>query len=124
MWDYKPWDNDGAADWYGDLMDSTKLRDTWLEGIKEDPIDSPDIVRAAAGLFIMLGRVYIWPIDYYDSDLELTISQLEKVAENDKYKEIPELIEIISGELNELKYRLKKASPDSAPSAKPWWKLW
>lgn len=124
MWDYKPWDNDGAADWYGDLMDSTKLRDTWLQGIKEDPIDSPDIVRAAAGLFIMLGRVYIWPIDYYDSDLELTINQLEIVAENEEYKEIPELIEIISGELNELRSRLKNASPDSAQSSKPWWKFW
>ncbi len=124
MWDYKPWDNDGAADWYGDLMDSTKLRDTWLEGIKEDPIDSPDVVRAAAGLFVMLGRVYIWPIDNYDNDLELTISQLGKVAENDEYKEIPELTEIISGELNELKSRLKKESPDSVPTAKPWWKLW
>lgn len=67
MWDYKPWDNDGAADWYGDLMDNTKLRDAWLEGIKEDPIDSPDVVRAAAGLFIILGRIYIWPIDNYDS---------------------------------------------------------
>ena len=108
MWDYKPWDNDGAADWYGDLMDNTKLRDTWLEGIKEDPIDSPDVVRAAAGLFIMLGRVYIWPIDNYHSDLELTISQLGKVAENEEYKEVPELIEIISGELNELESRLKK----------------
>ncbi len=124
MWDYKPWDNDGAADWYGDLMDSTKLRDTWLEGIKEDPIDSPDVVRAAAGLFVMLGRVYIWPIDNYDNDLELTISQLGKVAENDEYKEIPELTEIISGELNELKSRLKKESPDSVPTAKQWWKLW
>ena len=124
MWDYKPWDNDGAADWYGDLMDSTKLRDTWLEGIKEDPIDSPDVVRAAAGLFIMLGRVYIWPIDNYDNDLELTISQLEKVAENEEYKEIPELIEIISGELTELKSRLKKGSPVKVPSVKPWWKLW
>jgi hypothetical protein len=124
MWDYKPWDNDGAADWYGDLMDSTKLRDTWLEGIKEDPIDSPDVVRAAAGLFVMLGRVYIWPIDNYDNDLELTISQLGKVAENDDYKEIPELIEIISSELDELKSRLKKESPDKNPTIKPWWKFW
>jgi hypothetical protein len=124
MWDYKPWDNDGAADWYGDLMENTKLRDIWLEGIKEDPIDSPDVVRAAAGLFIMLGRVYIWPIDNYDNDLELTISQLGKVAENEEYKEVPELIEIISEELNELESRLKKDSPDSTPSAKPWWKLW
>ena len=72
----------------------------------------------------MLGRVYIWPIDNYDNDLELTISQLGKVAENEEYKEVPELIEIISGELNELESRLKKDTPDSAPPSKPWWKLW
>lgn len=124
MWDFKPWDNDGAADWYGDLMDNTQLRKLWLAGINEDPIDSPDVVRAAAGLFIMLGRIYIWPIDYYDNDLELSIKQLKKVSENEEYKEIPELIEIIQGEIVELESRLKKESPDKSLSKKPWWTFW
>ena len=112
MWDYNPWDNDRAADWYGGLMDETKLRDIWLEGIEEDPIDSPEVIRAAANLFIMLGRVYIWPIDNYDNDLKLTIRQLEKVAENEEFKEFPKLIEAISEELNELKSRVQKDSPN------------
>ena len=124
MWDFKPWDNDGAADWYGDLMDNTQLRKYWLEGIKNDPIDSPDVVRAAAGLFIMLGRVYIWPIDHFDDDLTLTIQQLRKVSENEEYKEIPELVDIISGELNELESRLPKEGTEKTKSKSPWWKLW
>ena len=124
MWDFKPWDNDGAADWYGDLMDNTQVRKHWLEGINEDPSDDPDVVRAAAGLFVMLGRVYIWPIDHYDQDLELTIAQLKRVKENDEYKELPELIEIIDSELTELQSRVKgKQKKDQTPS-KPWWKLW
>ncbi len=124
MWDFKPWDNDSAADWYGDLMDSTQLRKSWLAGINKDPTDSPDVVRAAAGLFIMLGRVYIWPIDDYDNDLELSIKQLKRVSENEEYKEVPELIEIIQGEIVELESRLKKDSSDKSLSKTPWWKFW
>ena len=124
MWDFKPWDNDGAADWYGDLMDETNIRSAWLKGINEDPIESPDVVRAAAGLFVMLGRVYIWPIDNYDKDLDVAIKQLKKVSENDEYKEIPELMDIIESEITELESRVKKESTDENPSSKPWWKLW
>ncbi|HDN60149.1 MAG: hypothetical protein DRP93_05335 [Candidatus Neomarinimicrobiota bacterium] len=29
MWDIEPYDNDAAADWLGDLMDSTKLGEAW-----------------------------------------------------------------------------------------------
>ena len=124
MWDFKPWDNDGAADWYGDLMDNAQVRKHWLEGINEDPSDNPDVVRAAAGLFVMLGRVYIWPIDYYDQDLELAISQLKRVKENDEYQELPDLLEIIDSELMELQSRVKGKSQKKDTPSKPWWKLW
>ncbi len=36
MWGSKPYDNDTAADWFGGLMDKTKLRKRWLKGIKHD----------------------------------------------------------------------------------------
>ena len=124
MWDFKPWDNDGAADWYGDLMDSTQLRKVWLEGINEDPEDNPDVVRAAAGLFVMLGRVYIWPIDDYDSDLKLTIKQLKLVRANSEYQELPELIELIDGELIELESRLPNKEASSSTIEASWWKFW
>ena len=127
-WAYAPWDNDGAADWYGDFMDHTKLRDTWLEGISRDPNEAPDIVRAAAALFIMLGRVYVWPIHRYDEDLERAIVALTRVSECNEYAESPELIDLIAQELYELKSRRK---PDSggvpalaAYARKPWWKFW
>jgi hypothetical protein len=87
----KPWDNDEAADWFGDLMDRTQLRKEWLNGINADPVDSPGVVRAAAALFVMLGRVYVWPIETFDQDLELTIVSLTALVEAGEYAEPPEL---------------------------------
>lgn len=128
MWAFKPWDNDQAADWYGDFMESTNFREVWLRGINENPMEEPDIVRAAAALFVMLGRVYVWPIDAYDEDLEHSIAALEKVAKCEEYAESPELLDSIAVEIEELKTRRKK-TPDSAsaPSSvnpMPWWKIW
>ena len=125
MWDIKPWGNDGAADWYGDVMDATNLRKHWLAGIKSDPVESPDVVRAAAGLFVMLGRVYIWPINSYDENLELAINQLQKIIEGGEYEELPELISLIEMEIAELESRRKPKGANSKPSiSNPWWKFW
>ena len=124
MWDFKPWDNDGAADWFGDFMDNTEFRKHWIEGINQNPIDDPDEVRAAASLFVMLGRVYVWPIDQYDDDLELAIRQLKKTMESEKYKELPELIELILSEVHELESRQEKTESEPGASSKPWWKIW
>ena len=127
MWAFAPWDNDEAADWYGDLMDRTKLRDAWLDGINKDPTDSPGVVRAAGALFVMLGRVYIWPIKTFDEDLERTIAALSRVVESDEYQEAPELIALIDQEIEELKSRRKpsdKTTSASQRDEKPWWKFW
>jgi len=125
-WALAPWDNDIAADWYGSLMDRTKLRDVWLEGINENPEESPDIVRAAAALFVMLGRVYIWPIENYDDDLEMAIDALSQVQKCDNYSDTPEIIELITQELEELKSRRKPNKPTTEiqPERKSWWRFW
>lgn len=129
MWALAPWDNDEAADWYGDLMGETKLRQAWLKGISEDPSGSPEVVRAAGVLFVMLGRVYVWPIDSFDQDLELAITAMSKVADCAEFQEAPELKSLITTEIEELKSRRRK--PDepksNAPPAaqtKPWWRFW
>ena len=127
MWDVKPWDNDEAADWFGDLMDRTQLRQEWLKGIKADPAENPGVVRAAAALFVMLGRVYVWPIKTFDQDLELTIASLTAVVEAGEYAEPPELVAAIEQEVTELKSRRKPTETPYAPpsgAGKPWWKFW
>ena len=126
MWAFAPWDNDEAADWYGDLMDRTKLRDAWLDGINEDPTESPGVVRAAGALFVMLGRVYIWPIKTFDEDLERTIAALSRVVESDEYQEAPELIALIDQEIEELRSRRKPSDQTTSTSQrdeKPWLKF-
>ena len=127
MWDIKPWDNDEAADWYSDLMENCQIRNKWLEGIKADMADESETVRAAVALFIMLGRVYIWPIHTYGSDLELTISKCEALKQVEEYQEVPELIEMIGLELEELKSRRKPenaSQPETLSNNKKWWQLW
>jgi len=129
MWDIKPWDNDEAADWYGDLMDKTGLRAHWLEGINSHLTDEADTVRAAVGLFLMLGRVYIWPIDNYDEDLEVTIIKAECLLDVPEYSESPELLAQLQLEVEELRSRRKTAEPESGgrgSSQKPskWWQFW
>jgi hypothetical protein len=127
MWALEPWGNDEAADWFGDFMDSTQIRRERLKGINADPADSPGVVRAAAALFVMLGRVYVWPIKTFDQDLELTIARLAAVVEAGEYGEPPELATAIEQELAELKSRRKPSgNPGASPSGstRPWWKFW
>jgi len=123
MWAYKPWDNDSAADWYADLMDNTQLRTQWLSGINSNTSDQADVVRAAVGLFIMLGRVYIWPIEHYDTDLGLAVKQAECLLSVPEYQESPELIEIIKLEIQELKSR-QASPPKGTVDNKKWWQFW
>ena len=128
MWAFEPWDNDQAADWYGTFMEETGLRNAWLKGINADPEESPETVRAAAALFVMLGRVYVWPIENYDQDLERAIAALSELLKSDDYRDVPELESAIHAELSELMARRKPggSEPDGSapPPAKPWWRLW
>ena len=126
MWAYAPWDNDQAADWFGDFMDATQIRREWLKGIKADPVESPEVVRAAAAIFIMLGRIYVWPIKTFDEDLERAIASWSKVAA-EECAESPELVAAIEQEVAELQSRRKTVGVPKAPApeaVKPWWKLW
>ncbi len=127
MWAFEPWGNDEAADWFGDFMDRTQLRKEWLKGISADPVESPGVVRAAAALFVMLGRVYVWPIKTFDQDLELAIASLSALVEAGEYAEPPELAAAIEQEVAELEARRKPSGSPSAPpsaSSKSWWKFW
>ena len=109
MWDEEAWDNDSAADWFADLMDETKLRESWLKAIEDDAEDEYEKIRAAVWLFVQLGRVYIWPIDDYDKDLELAISKGESVvAMEGLAEEVPDYVSKLKAEIEELKGRREK----------------
>jgi hypothetical protein len=61
-WATAPWDNDGAADWFGDMFDDTGLAKYVAATLERDPEEYHEEIRAAAYLLVALGRTYIWPV--------------------------------------------------------------
>lgn len=128
-WGINPWDSDKAADWYSEVMESCRIREKWLEGMRSNLEDDAEVVRAAVGLFLMLGRVYVWPIKQYDKDLELAISKCEALLKVDELEEVPEFIEQIRLELQELQSRREPqepaaTAPERGLATRRWWKFW
>lgn len=104
-WDNEPWANDSAADWFADVMGTTALREQWLTGISADPEEEFEVVRAAAWLFIQLGRTYVWPIENLNDDLERAIAGLVAVRSTEEIAEDDELVAAIGAEIAELESR-------------------
>src|SRR5262245_47461362 len=89
-WGSSAWDNDGAADWFGELFDEIGLADRVEQTLQLDVDEYHQEVRAAANLLVAIGRVYIWPIDSLERHLELAIGQLEKIKALEIYEDLPE----------------------------------
>jgi len=125
-WDKLPWDNDGAADWFSELFQKTKLANHVEETLKRDVSDSHEEIRAAASVLLFLGRNYIWPVQDLDRHLKLAADRLEEVSRVDVIAEEPEVVAEIRAEIQELRGRIK--TPDgsrSLPSTpKKWWQFW
>ncbi|WP_206026375.1 hypothetical protein [Roseimicrobium sp. ORNL1] len=127
-WGNLPWDNDSAADWFGDLFDETKLANRVEATLKLDAKDSPEEVRAAAAMVLLLGHTYVWPIDKLDEHLTLAADRLEEILKLGIYSEAPDLEETMRLEIQELRGRIK--DPASAAQEHPksaerkWWKFW
>jgi hypothetical protein len=126
-WDILPWDNDGAADWFGDLFERTKLAKHVEDALQLKPENSYEEIRAAASILIFLGRPYIWPIYDLDRHLTLAADRLEQVARVDEIAESSEFVEQIQAEIEELRSRIKKPGvlpPPPKPVEKKWWRFW
>ncbi|MEM7165863.1 MAG: hypothetical protein AAF581_10385 [Planctomycetota bacterium] len=119
-WDLLPWDNDGAADWFGDLFDDSELAVRVETALAADPEDAHEEIRAAAALLIMLGRTYIWPVDRIDATIRLAIDKLKQVAALEVYAESPDFVDAIAGEVAVLESRLSDESPKSNAATAVW----
>lgn len=108
-WGTAAWANDSAADWFGDLFDTTGLAKHVEDALNRDPEDDPDVIRAAAFLLVQLGRVYIWPVHDLDNHLALAISKLEAVRGLEEFQEAEGFVEGIDAEIAELRSRLRPA---------------
>jgi hypothetical protein len=71
-----PWDNDSAADWFGDLWRDTPIVDRVLEVLRED---AGEATVAALWLCSELCRVYIWPVDRFDETVDAAIAAAERI---------------------------------------------
>ena len=102
-WGMAAWDNDDAADWFGDLFAKTKLAARVEKTLKlEDVEDYAGEIRAAAYVLVVLGRNYIWPVEDLDRHLKLAIEKLEAINELEDYHDEPTLL----AEIAELRSRL------------------
>lgn len=124
-WGKLPWDNDGAADWFGVLFEKTKLAKQVEDTLRLDVEDSHEEIRAAASVLLFLGRNYIWPVNDLDRHLTLAADRLEEVSRVAVIAESPEFVDEIRAEIQELRGRIKTpGSSQSSPAAKKWWQFW
>ena len=126
-WATAPWDNDSGADWFGDMFDNTKLADYVRRTLKDrDPQNDYDEIRAAASMVVMLGRVYVWPIDELHKDLSLAAEKLEVLLKVPELNESADIIASIQEEIQELRSRMKdsKSQPTQANTDRKWWQFW
>ena len=106
-WGYKPYENDAAGDWFGDLWDELPLPAKVEETLELDVEDYHEEIRAAAHLLIQLGEVYIWPVDLLDHHCDLAARQLEAMKKMEEY-EGADFQAALEREIEILKSRISK----------------
>lgn len=107
-WGTAAWDNDDAADWFGELFTSTKLAQRVEKALKTKDVEEyAGKIRAAAYMLVVLGRVYIWPVEDLDRHLRLAIEKLEAISKLEDYQGDAH----IAAEIAELRSRLLPPAP-------------
>ena len=112
-WGVEPWDNDTAADWFGELFESLDV-DKIQRAIEDE--EDYDTIRAACFVLATLGRVYVWPADrldelktLLDTGIEHLTSMVEPSQKNldflEQWENNPEVVESINRQIEELKAR-------------------
>ncbi|WP_321850630.1 hypothetical protein [Pseudomonas paraveronii] len=66
-WNFKPWENDEAADWFQQFWKQQDFSVLINEIYQFDPLEERyDAFRAACYLLQTLGNAYIWPTTYLE----------------------------------------------------------
>jgi|SRR5688572_31683498 len=121
-WGTKPWDNDIAADWFGNMMDATGLaqyveKTLHQELGDEDPGAIALKIRAAVSVLVLLGHIYVWPGENLENNLQLAISRLEEILPMEYSGGVEEQIR---AEIAVLKARLERKADKHMQKVK-WW---
>ena len=124
-WGSAPWDDDAAADWYGDTLRRIGLPRAIEAALRLDVAEHFQEVRAAAALVVLLGRVYVYPHDQLDPHLALAIAKLREIRKLDVCEESPEIASAVDNEIAALTARLEnQGGPGARKPAKEWWLTW
>lgn len=106
-WGVKPFENDSAADWFGDLWDEMPVPSKVEETLKLDLEDNHEEIRAAAHVLLQLGETYIWPVGFIDRHCDLAARRLEEIKAMEIYSdadfqaEIQKEIDILRSRISE-----------------------
>ena len=110
MWGGEPWDNDRAGDWFANLMQVTqfpeRVRATLLLCEQEDASgENTPLLRAAVYCALQFCRVYVWPIQHLDDDLDLAIKAAHKILADEGYCYSEHIVGQVQAELEQLQLR-------------------
>ena len=85
-WGVKPFENDSAADWFGDLWDEFAVPRKVEETLRLDVQAYHEEIRAAAYILSQLGDTYIWPVNDIDRHCDLAVRRLEEIVQMEIYQ--------------------------------------
>jgi len=112
-WGTAAWENDGAADWFAELFEKSKLAARVERMLrKKDVEEYHEEIRAAAHVVVALGRNFVWPIEVLDDHLQLAIDQLEAIKAMEEYADEGPMTSAIDADIAELRARL---TPENVP---------
>jgi len=86
-WGVKPYENDGAADWFGDLWEEFPVPKKVEETLKLDIQDFHEEIRAADYVLLQFGDTYCWPVGDIDRHCELAATRLQEMLDSGIYED-------------------------------------
>ena len=108
-WGTKAYENDSAADWFGDLWDEFAVPAKVEATLNLDIEDCHEEIRAAAHLLVQLGDTYRCPVDHIDRHCSLAAKRLEEILSAGIFEEDEtEFINEIKAEIDILRSRVSK----------------
>lgn len=103
-WGVKPFENDGAADWFGDLWDEFPVPRKVEETLNFEVEEYHEEIRASAHILLQLGDTYQWPVADVERHCDLAASKLEEILRLGIYDD-PEFQSEIQREVEILRSR-------------------
>ena len=122
-WGAAPWDNDAAADWFAEFMDTTGIAKQVEQTLQLDIDDNYEEIGAASAVLVLLGHTYVWPVDDIDRHLELATSRLEEILEKDIFEGEEEFTQSIQEEIKLLRSRIGGGAEAEETDKVKWWRF-